>query len=222
MVLKMCLNFEHTLKIITINKCLENGEDGYKVVEGFFAEYPNIKAEILGHASNVYCKDLILANQEKMPIWVMLEVISFGGLWRFCNFLKKKGYFQQWEIEVFASIANFRNAAAHSHCLFSQLIRTSDTEVIYKVRNYVESIESITKTEKRNNLKSKCINDFVTLIFAFEYYIKSEGIIKHTKDDINEIFYGRMLEHKEYFENCVTVKNAYEFVTKVLDKWLNK
>ena len=219
LVMKMCLNFEHALKVLLINKCLENKEDGYEILENYFNNRPDAKDEIIKHANNSYCQELILANQERMPVWVFLEVTSFGGLCHFCKFLSKKGYFNEWEIDLFFNVRNFRNAAAHSHCLFSQLIRTNNNEINYKVRNYVAQIDDITKTEKKNNLKSKCINDFVTLLFAFEYYVKSEGIIGHTKKEIDELFNERMLQKKEYFVNCNSVKNAYNFVKKILDKW---
>lgn len=219
LVMKMCLNFEHALKVLVINKCLEKGEDAYNIVEDFFANRPDAKEEVIKHANNGYCRDLIQANQNRMPLWVYLEVTSFGGLCHLCKFLSIKGYFEPWELDVFFNVRNFRNAAAHSHCLFSQLIRTNSDDVIYKVRDYVARVETVSKMEKKNSLKSRCINDFVTLLFAFEYYIKSPGIINHTKADIDALFNKRMLENSKFFLNCNTVKNAYKFIKKILDKW---
>lgn len=221
LVLKMCLNIEHALKIIIINKCLEKKEDGYSIIKEYFEENENVKKEILQHANNSYCEELISENRNRIPIWVFLEVISFGELCRFCKFLEHKGYFQKWEIDVIFNVRVLRNAAAHNHCLFSRLIRT-DVKPINKVRQYVEQMDGITKTQKNQNLKSRCIHDFVTLLFAFEYYIKSEGIINHTKEDMEQLFFNRMLQRKAYFKNCITVKNAYGFVKKVLDKWCEK
>lgn len=208
LVMRMCLNFEHALKIVVLNKCLEKGEDGYKIIEEYVSEFPDEIENIKMHKNNAYCHDLIEANENKMPVWVFLEVISFGGLRKFCSFLKRRDYFQEWEIDIFCTIASLRNAAAHSHCLFSQLYRSDREKPINKVRNYVADIEEIGKTEKNNNLKSICIKDFVTLLYAFEYYIKSEGIIKHTKKELDYLFNERMIQNKDYFKKCVTVKNA--------------
>lgn len=222
LVMRMCLNFEHTLKIVVLNKCLARGEDGYKVIEEYISKFPHEIENIKLHKSNAYCHDLIEANENRMPIWVFLEVISFGGLRKFCSFLKRRNYFKEWEIDVFSTIASLRNAAAHSHCLFSQLYRSNKERPINRVRVYVESIEEIGKTEKNNNLKSICIKDFVTLLYAFEYYVKSEGIIKHTREELNYLFNERMLQNKEYFLNCLTVRNAYNFVKKVVDNWVKE
>ncbi len=221
LVLKMCLNIEHALKIIIINKCLEAKEDGYSIIEEYFSLHQDAKGEILKHATSSYCKELILEHKNRIPIWVFLEVISFGELCRFCKFLSDRGYFYPWEIDIIFNVRGLRNAAAHNHCLFSRLIRT-DVKPINKVRQYVEENDEITKTQKNMNLKSRCINDFVTLLFAFEYYVKSEGIVRHTREDINQLFFGRMLQRKEYFNNCLTVTNAYGFVKKILDKWCTK
>ena len=222
LVMRMCLNFEHTLKIVVLNKCLDEGEDGYQIIDEYISEFPDEIENIMLHKNNAYCHDLIEANENRMPIWVFLEVISFGGLRKFCSFLKRKDYFQEWEIDVFSTIASLRNAAAHSHCLFSQLYRSDREKPIYKVRNYVGSIDGIGKMEKKNNLKSICIKDFVTLLYAFEYYVKSEGIISHTKKELDFLFNKRMLDNKEYFQNCITVKNAYSFVKKVVDNWIKE
>ena len=221
LVLKMCLNIEHTLKIMLINKCLLKNENGYSIVKEYFLKQGDMREEILKRSNNTYCEELINKHKSNMPLWVFLEVISFGELSKFCKFLADKGYFLPWEVEIIFNVRSFRNAAAHNHCLFSQLIRT-DTKPINKVRQYVEGIEKITKTQKNMNLKSKCINDFVTLLFAFEYYVKSEGIINHTREDINHLFFVRMPRKKEYFEKCITVKNAYEFIQKILDNWCKK
>ena len=222
LVLKMCLNFEHTLKVIALEKCLENGEDGYQIIEDYFNEFPEEKEKILRHKNNVYCKDLIETNEARIPIWVFFEVVSFGGLRKFCSFIKRKGYFEEWEIDIFVIIAGLRNAAAHSHCLFSQLIRSGNVSPHHKIMRYVAGISGITKTQKKNYLRSNCINDFVTLLYAFEYYVKSDGILNHTKDDIKQLFYKRMLQHKNYFTNCNTVKNSYNFIIKILDNWLKE
>lgn len=219
LVMKMCLNFEHALKVLIINKCLERKEDAYNIIEDFFRHKPSAKDDVIKHANNGYCRDLMQANKNGMPLWVYLEVTSFGGLCHLCKFLSKKDYFMSWELDIFFNVRNFRNAAAHSHCLFSQLIRTNSDDIIYKVRNYVAGFEEVSKMEKKNSLKSRCINDFVTLLFSFEYYIKSDGIIRHTKEDIDNLFNKRMLINSHYFSNCNTVKNAYKFVKKILDKW---
>lgn len=225
LVMQMCLNVEHAVKVSIINKCLEYHEDGYKVMEQYFqnnSQKEDKKREIVSKGSNSYCKDLILNNQGEMPIWVFMEIISFGELCHFYRFLcNKKGYITNSEVELLYAVRDFRNAAAHNHCLFSQLI-SSDARAITQITKYVSGIANTTKNERKNRLQSICICDFVTLLFAFEYYIKSEGIIKHTKNELRKLFYDRMRKNAYYFQNSLTIKNAYNFSIKVLDTWLSE
>lgn len=153
-ILKMCLNIEHALKIIIVNKCLEVNEDGYSIIEEYFLKYEDAKEEILKHASNSYCEELIVEHKNRIPVWVFLEVISFGELCGFCKFMSDKNYFQKWEIDVIFTVRGLRNAAAHNHCLFSRLVRT-DVKPINKVRQYVEQVEEITKTQKKFEFEIK-------------------------------------------------------------------
>ncbi len=219
-VIQMCLNIEHALKVKAINICLDNKEDGYAIVEEYFnSQNEDVKGKILKNANNSYCMDLVLQNQNKLPLWVMLEVVSFGDLCHFYQFLSKKGYVNCSELDVIFKIRDLRNAAAHNHCLLSQ-IKSGDAKPIAKISQYVSGNDTIGRQERKNRLSSRCINDFVTLLYAFEYYIESEGIIKHTKEEVEKLFVERMLKHKEYFSDCLTVKNAYSFVKKVIDMWM--
>lgn len=223
LIIRMCLNIEYAAKVYIINKCIENEEDGYSIVEEYFLyqsnNKKNVKGKILKNANNSYCMDLVVENQNRMPLWVLLEVVSFGDLCHLYKFVRQKGYVTSEEVDLLFHVRNFRNAAAHNHCLFSQL-KSQDEKSLPIVSQYVAKIESITKSERKSRLSSKCINDFVTLLVAFEYYIKSNGIMKHTKEDIRNLFFDRMLLHKDYFKHCNTVKNAYIFANKILDIWL--
>lgn len=208
LIIRMCLNIEHASKVYIINKCIDHHEDGYSIVEEYFENQSNnIKDKILKNANNSYCMDLVVENQNRMPLWVLIEVVSFGDLCHFYKFVSQKGYVKTEEVDLLFHVRNFRNAAAHNHCLFSQL-KSQNERPLPIVSQYVANYDNITKSERRSRLASKCINDFVTLLVSFEYYIKSDGIRKHTKEDIQSLFFERMLYNKEYFKTCNTVKNA--------------
>lgn len=220
LVLQMCLNVEHALKVRIMNKCLKEGENGFEIVSSFLHENPCVREHIMGNAYNSYCTDLILTHQEKFPIWVILEVMSFGDLCRFHKFLVNNKYFTQKEVKILLVVRDLRNAAAHSHCLFSKLIKENGVETPGSVQQYVAKIADITPTQRRRQMSSRCINDFVTLLYAFEYFVDSIGIINHTKKELQSLFYERMVRNEQYFATCITVKNAYKFIKKVLDKFL--
>lgn len=220
LVLNMCLNIEHSLKIRIMNKCLEENEDGYDIVRRFFVTNSLVKREILRNAHNSYCTKLVLTHQNKIPIWVMLETISFGGLCHFYKFLTGLGYFSKEETEILFVVRDLRNAAAHNHCLFSKLIKEKGITPLRCISQYVATIEEISKNQRKARLSSRCLKDFVTLLYAFEYFVDSDGVISHTKRELQKLFYSRMIRNKRFFEECPIVKNAYIFSIKILDKFL--
>ncbi len=220
LVLNMCLNIEHTLKIRIMNKCLEHAQDGYTIVREFFNKETSVKVDILKNAHNSYCTELIRTHQEDIPIWVMLETISFGGLCHFYKFLTSLGYFPKEEADILFVVRDLRNAAAHNHCLFSKLIKENGIRPLRCISQYVASIEGITSNERKARLSSRCIKDFVTLLYAFHFFIDSDGVTKHTHQELKNLFYNRMLKNKEFFSSCLIVKNAYKFTRKVLDNFL--
>lgn len=220
LVLEMCLNVEHALKVRIMNKCLQEGENGIDIVSSFLNQNAFVRDNIMRNCYNSYCTDLIMTHQNKFPIWVILEVISFGDLCRFHKFLVASKFFPKKEVPVLSTVRDLRNAAAHNHCLFSKLIQEKGVETPGSVLQFVAKIEDITPTRRKNRLSSRCISDFVTLLYAFDYFVDSEGIRKHTKDELKRLFYERMIKNKQYFSTCITVKNAYNFVKKILDKFL--
>lgn len=56
-------------------------EDGYRIVKNFLREenlQMNILQGIRHHKSGEYCKELIEKYYPYFPIWVLVELISFG------------------------------------------------------------------------------------------------------------------------------------------------
>ena len=94
--LKMCLDIEHFLKVSLI-KAVENnlqagnGEDGYKIVTDFITDASGVNFEerakniskrsgaisrkIGQNTKNPYCEGLMRKYRGEMPIWVFVEVI---------------------------------------------------------------------------------------------------------------------------------------------------
>ena len=87
LILKMCLDIEHSVKVIILHDTEENSnEDGYNIVEKFLNKNEKCAKTINSHRSSGYCKDLIIKYSDRFPIWVFLELISFGDLVKFYEF----------------------------------------------------------------------------------------------------------------------------------------
>ena len=88
-----CLNIEHAIKLRIINACQQNNFDGYEIADEFLSAYPNVRENVFKNASTSYCFDLINANKNRLPLWILIEVISFGDLCKLYKFLTYKDIF---------------------------------------------------------------------------------------------------------------------------------
>ena len=52
----------------------------------------------------------------------------------------------------------------------------------------------------------------------FNEIVTSEGIKKNINEDINELFFGRIIHHKEYYNNNELLKSVYEYFKKIIEK----
>ena len=89
----LSLDIEHWTKIYLLNLIQLHNEDGYEIVNDFLDsldknQYDRLENEVLRNRNSIYCEDLINSypDLKKYPIWVFIEVISFGTLISFYKF----------------------------------------------------------------------------------------------------------------------------------------
>ena len=142
-----------------------------------------------------------------MPIWVVVETISFGDLCLLYKFMVDNNYFgdkKKAEIRdsvgILYSVHNIRNAAAHNHCLLRDL-RYSDavSDVVHMISRYVSDVPDISN--------------------SIDYFMKSQKMKDKAKNSLNVFMKETAVRHKEYFTKCIPIKNAYTFFRKILDKY---
>ena len=223
-VLDISLDIEHSVKVAILNKCMELKFDGYDIVDGFFDKYPNVRENIEMNSVNSYCTELIRAHNSHFPIWVVVEVISFGDLCKLYKFMMDKGYFGDSKksatkdvVGILYAVHNIRNAAAHNHCLLRDLRYSNDIQTEPTISRYVAQISSIKKDQRQKTLSTRFQHDFVCLIYAIDKLIISDGMKKDAITAIRGFIDRKSIIHKEYFKNCIPVKNAYDFCRKVVD-----
>lgn len=96
LLVQLTFDIEHYLKIHIQRLVQENQEDGYKICKDFIEllgknnQKGILLNEIDRNSSSIYCGDLVRKYGEEMPIWVFLEIISFGQLVSFYDFCSKR------------------------------------------------------------------------------------------------------------------------------------
>ena len=179
--------------------------------------------ENLNNSSNFYNRQVFEKYKETPSVWSIVEMLGFSD---FIDFYAH--YYQYFHLKCeytphFDSVRRLRNAAAHNTCMISNLKPQSwfksDIEINFELLG--------AKLEVGNGVISSCLkvpvlNDFAVMLSNYVKLISSPKIKEKTLEEMQEFFNGRMILHKDYFENVNEIKNAYHFAKDVLDYYCKK
>lgn len=230
LVLQMCLDIEHSLKVRLMDDISKNvNEDGYSIVKMYLAEEDTrfgILKAIHRHKSGEYCKDLIDKYYPYFPVWVLIELISFGDLLHFCQFYDKKygsAVISTIDNKFFNIIRDLRNASAHSNCLMNKMLekmeptKQPDSEITEFVKNL--STSGTIKISKQSRAKYLNMNfpyNLVSLIYVYDQIIP-ELPKRKRYSEIKTFIDGRVTRNSDYFKSNPSITGVYGFLKKVVD-----
>lgn len=226
-------------------------EDAYAIVASFFKNNYYTANDILQKSiqRNGYISDLLkkyisecdqlnnedddvcyytfLQNNTKkqycidMPIWVLLESITFGGLIRFYEF-----YYEYYEedtpisIKLLNSIKSIRNACAHNNCILHDLSGNKCHPLSF-VRTFV-SKKGCTKSMIQSRLKCRTLHEFACVLYlANKRYGNStflpKDILHHDLKEIQGVLV--QFEHKYLcmFQKNDIILSSFQFLKKIVD-----
>lgn len=174
LILDMTLDIEHFIKVKLVDKISKiPTEDGYQTVKAFLAQDSSFRIlkTIKSHGTSDYCKELINKYFPYFPVWVFVEVITFGDLLHFCEFYQQMHNDYFIDHKLMNIIRDFRNASAHSNCLLNHLSELVDStkQPDCKITTFVKGISTISKDSRRNNLRNKFTYNFITLLSYMIY-----------------------------------------------------
>ena len=151
------------------------------------------------------------------PVWVFVELISFGTLTYLCEFYNKEYCYQIIDNKFLNTIRDMRNASAHSNCVINRLFDRISFQPDKRITDFVGNIKTIGKQSKSKNLKYRVIYDFVTLLYVYNEVISSEKMKTKRFADLKELFNDRMVRNKAYFQKNNRIIGVYTFVKKIVD-----
>ena len=212
LIITLCLNIEHALKISLLNAALDSpDEDGYSIVQHFLNRTPSFKETTERKMQQSYCRDLYFNNESNLNMWVLFEVLSFGDLIRFYKFYYEVHSDQVPPIDkrLLENVRNLRNACAHSNCLIADLNHKADTN--QTLSNYMAQLPWLPKTLRKKYLRKQFTQDFTAFLIAHKILVKSEGIHSSTRKAIRQLFFQRMLRHRDYFDKNDIISGTYKY-----------
>lgn len=224
----LSLDIEHYTKLYLLNLIEEHDEDGYKIIREYFDslstnQCERLKKEILRNSESVYCQDLIShnPNPEDFPIWVFLELISFGTLVAFYGFCgnrynDKKMIRKHFILKMCKSV---RNATAHSNCIINNLKpHTTNYPSSYFVLMELSKIKEISKTTRDKKMSNSRMQQIISLLYMHRDLVQSEGTKKYAARSLHKLT-ERINRNKCYYQKNDLIRTNFEFLIKIIDNW---
>lgn len=245
--LKMCLDIEHFLKVDLI-KAVENnlhtdsGEDGYRIVTDFITDASGrdfetrakniskrssaISRKIGQNIKNPYCRGLMDKYRGEMPVWVFVEVISFGDLEDLvAYYAEHSGWKSPIDKMSLDRVRQIRNAAAHNNCIINDLRPEESTERdVSNAPRFITNFAhraGIGKGMRKKKLANRRINQIVHLFYVYDKVVTSENTRSTRMEELHDLLHTRMLLHKDYFSENGLLTSTYEFFEKITDNLMS-
>ena len=232
---KMIIDIEHYLKIRILN-LIEDiyKEDGYRIVNMYLEKdfndekFPKkVHNGILKKVGSEYYHKVFSkydidkdTKLENIPVWEFLEIITLGDLVNFYEFFAKE-YKLKNEIKnvfILREIVKLRNAVAHNSCVLCDLDKKDNNFTPdFKIVNYLNNC-GIGKKTRDNKLGNSRIRQITYTLYMFNKIVTSTGVRLNVTTDINNLFYKRILLHKEYYNNNELLKSIYGYFDKIIKK----
>lgn len=238
-ILSMCLDIEHFLKVELI-RAIEQApdEDGYTIVLDYIFDSNNLvfsdraknaapRANSISHKldsnnKNPYCSGLISKYNTEMPVWAFIEIISFGDLLRFVEFVSEKiGWTIPVDMKTLDRVRQIRNAAAHNNCIINDLKPNYENnklkwgEPLYITRFMKNA--GIKQNAMQKKLSNRRLSQMIHLLYAYNEIVKSSNSRSLRLAELNELVINRMTEKKEFFATNQLLTTTYDVFAKVVE-----
>lgn len=215
LVFKMTIDIEHFIKVQLLAESQRNvKDDGYKVVADFLDENADIKLNIESHSNNTgYSSSLIQHNIGDLPIWVFVEIISFGELTKFYDYYNSRFPISGNISAYLWSIRIMRNAAAHNSCILNRLTEYFDeSKINYSLRDSIKrTLPFINSKKLKHYLMNPVMQDFLDILMVFKFLDKTQLVLKKRLKEF-ESFLRRCKKHASYYKSNKEIIAFYVFL----------
>lgn len=235
--IKINLDIEHALKSLLVNAITNsNSEDGYSIIKEYdtyckdtlqelnpsfnMKNYKPVQKKIMSrnrHESS-YHYDLYVKREKNPPIWVLIELMSFGEIIRFIEFYYEhnkpsKSKFKD-AYDLLKYTKNFRDSAAHSRPLLLNIVLKNQINPTQKATEYAQKA-GVKKIDRSNLISNKKLHDFICMLIIHEKYISSDAMKNDRKKELQSLE-KRCVKRAHYYENQDALKKVYEVFCKII------
>lgn len=230
----LALDIEHYAKVKLLKLIETQESDGYQIVLDYY-DYLNkvemdhvsdakpykphsaLMRELERNTDSHYCGGIAQNYNGRYPVWVFVEILSFGGFisfYAFCasrfssRYLKDDSY-------LLKEVKKIRNAAAHNNCIIYDMTTSDTGSLNYDVARSIPTniISSSTRKAKEKNVRMRQI---ITLLYSHQHFVSSDGVLLHTKIVLSDLV-ERMNTNISYYKGNDTITSTFGFIGKLVD-----
>lgn len=220
--LPLTLDIEHFMKMRLLSETEANGEDGYSIVQKYFAT-PDGKytiREVQRGADGCYTSDLIARYPDNgYPIWALLELLSFGRLnhfYKFCADCYSNKAMRE-DFYLLQAVKDLRNACAHGNCIINNLGAGVPRHKVQQIVIRGLADIGISKTMRDTKLRNERLQHIATTLYLHAR-IASLGVKEHQGESLHCLL-DRMNRHVDYYQKNDQIKTGFLFIEKMIMGW---
>lgn len=235
---KMCLDIEHALKVRMLSDIeIDSSTDGYDIVKDFLSQNNYIIKKLEATSTSPFTSDLInkyftiqhihepLKNKKQntisayddCPVWVLLEMLTFGDFIRFYEFYYSPRNFFKISRPVINLVKSLRNGVAHNNCILANLAHGS-SRAPREISQEISKISSINSNQRRKKLSCRPMLEFTCLLYVYKLVV-SDKVKYHRVTELKNLFFKRIPEKKNFFKNNELIKSNYTFACEVISSF---
>lgn len=235
--LEMALSIEHFSKVHLLKILRELDEDGYVILQDYLNQLDESKrkrvlSDLKKNSGSTYCGNLYdkymkTDNLSGCPVWVFLEVISFGQYLHFYKFCTTRSPDIKVQKELttilhlMRTVKDLRNACAHNNCIINDLRAKHSKSKFRPNQDIMRALSTIgiSKDARDRHLKRAPFYQIVTTLYAHTIIVQSKGVHRHISEELQE-FKNRIYRDFSYNENEI-IKAPFNLLIKIFDSWFN-
>ena len=184
-----------------------------------------LESELDKNKNSLYCGNLYkkyLGNKIYCPVWVFVEMVSFGQYLHFYEFCAKRNQSQNKELlrrlYLMRVVKDLRNACAHNNCIINDLRAQTNRDPNEEIQKVFASL-GFSKGVRSKHLKRVAMYQIITTLYAHKEIVISPGVHKNIAlklRDLNDRFY----RDRDYSKNGI-ITSSFNILSKTFDKWFN-
>lgn len=227
-ILKMCSDIEHSLKVKMLHDISHNEIKSSEVVDLFLSNNDNIIKNIERYSSSPYVSRLLkdnfefiavekdekiynnISNYRNCPIWVLMELLSFGDFIKCHTLFYEKYDIDSFESNVLNLTKSLRNCCAHNNCFINNLYDKS-AYAPKKITDFITGLNLYNSKLINKKLKTRPILEFVTMLYVFNDVV-SVSAKKRRYNELNDLFSLEIIRNKNYFLSNRLITSSYHFI----------